>query len=58
MNTDKNLIDEFLNNSKKFIANLIKNNIINDKNGFDINIEVNQGGTRNVNIVPKPIKIK
>lgn len=55
---DKNLIDEFLNNSKKFIANLIKNNIINDKNGFDINIEVNQGGTRNVNIVPKPIKIK
>lgn len=50
--------DEVLSNARKFVANLLQNNYINDKNGFDIHIEVLQGGTRHVNIVPKPIRLK
>lgn len=57
-NNDKELIDDALSNAKNFVADLLKKNIINRENGFDIHIEVCQGGTRHVNIIPKPIKIK
>lgn len=52
------IIDEVLSDAKKIVAILLKNNIINNKNGFDIHIGVNQGGLTKLNVTPNPIKIK
>jgi hypothetical protein len=58
MSYDKEIIDEALLNAKIFVAILLKNNIINNEGGFDIYIEVLQGGTRHVKIIPKPTELK